>query len=571
MIVGPDTVIRLALEVLGQGMELGNAEDAARRLNAILGWVRELAEERLLDSEPAGVFDPAHPTWTAPPPPLPAWRTVPSPPAGTGYGAPPPGAPPSPAADRPPQGIPIGAGPASMSLAEVAREIGESRLSPVEAVEIALSRLEALDGDLRAFITVTAAEARATARLAEQNLSAGSEPGLLHGVPVAVKDVIDTAEVRTTCGSRVLAGRVPRVDAEVVSRLRRAGAIMVGKTNTHEFAFGVTTANPHFGICRNPWNPGCVPGGSSGGSAVAVATGMCYLALGTDTAGSVRIPAACCGVVGLKPTYGLIDKQGIFPLSWSLDHPGTLTRTVGDAALALTVLAGGGCRGRSTPPRGFRDYREAVRQAGAGLSDLTIGVPSRWLEDRVRPGVAAAVGEAIARFEQLGARVREVDFPPVHPLLLANRLIVLAEGAALHRPWMGTCRHLYGTDVRARLELGQLLPAVDYLTGQRLRRELGREVAGVMREVDLLATPTLPVPAPHIGEDWLEWPEGREAASDALIRLPAPFNVTGQPAISVPCGMSEGRPVGLQLAGRWFEEETLLRAAAALEATLGGR
>ncbi|HSW10526.1 MAG TPA: amidase [Bacillota bacterium] len=538
-----ETVMRMARELLGQGMDEVRAADAARRLNSLLGWTRALDEERLLPGGPAGGFDPGLPFKPANPDA--AWATVVPPLTGTGYGAPPPGAPGKAESDQPPSGVPIPPGITAWPMLELRRALAGGRVTAEEAVEACLSRITDLDAHLRAFITVTADGAREAARRPDQG--AAKE---LDGVPVAVKDVFDTAGVRTTCGSRILAGRIPEADAALVARLRRAGAIIVGKTNTHEFAFGVTTANPHHGTCRNPWNPGRVPGGSSGGSAVAVATGMCYLALGTDTAGSVRIPAACCGIVGFKPTYGLMSTQGIFPLSWSLDHPGTLTRTVTDAATAVTALTG---------------IDHGRRDGEADLGGLVVGLPAGWLDDRVRPEVKAAVQAAIGLLEKQGARVKEVPFPPVHPLLLSNRLIVLAEAGALHRPWLARQADAYGADVRARLELGQLLPAMDYLTGLRLRRELCEAVAATMQDVDLLLTPTLPVPPPRIGESWLEWPDGQEAAPDALIRLTAPFNVTGQPAISIPCRMSGGLPAGVQIIGRWFEDRTVLGAALALE------
>jgi len=538
-----ETVMRVAREFLGQPMEEKRAEDAARRLNSLLGWTRGLDEERLLPGGPAGGFDPGLPFRH--PEPLAAWHTVRPPLTGTGYGAPPPGASDKSERDQPPCGVPIPPGIAGWTVTDLRRALGEGRVSAEEVVEECLSRIMALDAHLKAFITVTANEARQAAH----RLSP-CPTRQLNGVPVAIKDVFATAGVRTTCGSKILGERIPETDATLVARLRRAGAVFVGKTNTHEFAFGVTTANPHHGTCRNPWNPGRVPGGSSGGSAVAVATGMCYLALGSDTAGSVRIPAACCGIVGLKPTYGLMSTQGVFPLSWSLDHPGTLTRTVGEAAMAMTILTG-------------VDHEEG--RGETDLGGLVVGLPAGWLDDRVVPEVKAAVEAAITMLETQRARVKEVSFPPAYPLLLSNRLIVLAEAGALHRPWLARQADAYGADVRARLELGQLLPAADYLTGLRLRRELCEAAAATMQEVDLLLTPTLPVLPPRIGENWLNWPEGQEAAPDALIRLTAPFNVTGQPAISIPCGVSGGLPIGVQIVGRWFEDRTVLRAACALE------
>jgi aspartyl-tRNA(Asn)/glutamyl-tRNA(Gln) amidotransferase subunit A len=454
-----------------------------------------------------------------------------------------------------------------MTAAEIARRIRLREVSPVEAVEAALARISELNDELRAFITVTAGDALQAAREAEKALISGCDVGPLHGVPVAIKDIIETAGVRTTCGSRILRDYVPAEDATVVRLLKRAGAIMVGKTNTHEFAFGPTTVNPHYGACRNPHNPACVSGGSSGGSAVAAATGMVPLAVGTDTGGSIRIPAACCGIFGIKPTYGLVSKAGIFPLSWSLDHPGPLARTAEDAALALTVMAGPDPRDPATVTgRSPDDYLASVERAQEGLRGLAVGIPEGWLECRVEPGVAGAVNRAVSALEGLGASVRPVGFPAADPMMLANRLIVLAEAAAYHMPTLRARPEDYGADVRVRLELGQYLMAIDYLAGQRLRAELCQAAADAMRGVDLIVTPGLPVAAPYIGQDHVDWADGRETVPDALIRFPAPFNITGQPAACVPCGFSAGRPVALQIVGRWFEEGTVLRAAAALQA-----
>jgi aspartyl-tRNA(Asn)/glutamyl-tRNA(Gln) amidotransferase subunit A len=579
---------RLAEGILGRGVEPQAVADSLPRLESILTWVRGLDEERLRGLGPAGLLNVAHPGWQVAPPAEPAWQTVVPTGRGSGYGAPPPrrvaGAAPAPGTaepapaevaagwrDLPPAGRPIPEGLLSRPAAEVARSIARREVSPSEVLEATLARIEELAPALNAFITVTAERARARARQATEELARGGARGPLFGLPVAVKDIIETAGVRTTCGSRILRDYVPAADATVVRRMEAAGAIVVGKTNMHEFAFGPTTVNPHYGVCRNPHNPACVSGGSSGGSAVAVATGQAYLALGTDTGGSIRIPSACCGAVGLKPTYGRVSKAGIFPLSWSLDHAGPLGRGVADVALALEVLAGADPLDPSTatapPPGGYLDAAESG--ARGGLRGLAIGMPRGWLECRVTPGVAAAVSSAVERLRSLGAAVREIEFPGPDPMMLANRLIVLAEAAAFHLPWLRRVPGEYGPDVRARLELGQYLMAVDYLAGQRLRGELCRSVAAAMRDVDLLVTPALPAPAPYIGQDYFDWPDGRETVPDGLIRLVAPFNVTGQPALSMPCGLDAGRPVGLQIVGRWFEEGTVLRAAAALEASAG--
>lgn len=584
--VDPKTLERLAREILGREPGDEHVKESVGRLESILSWVRGVDEARLRNTGPAGVLNTGHPAWHEPAPASPAWETVVPTGRGSGYGSPPGqqagGAPASTSQgderarkDRQPVGVPIPDGVLALSMAEVARRIRAGEVSPVEVVEAALRRIGELNPEVNGFITVTAENAMREARAAAEALARGrggsEEVGPLHGVPVAIKDIMETAGVRTTCGSRILADYVPEADATVVRRLKAAGAIVVGKTNTHEFAFGPTNVNPHYGACHNPHNPACVSGGSSGGSAAAVVTGQAYLGMGTDTGGSIRIPAACCGVVGLKPTYGLVSKAGIFPLSWSLDHPGPLVRTAEDAALALSVLAGPDSRDPSTVgsaaagdgPEG-RDYLGALERGGDGLRGVRVGVPRGWLEKRVDPAVTAAVREAIGRLEDRGAAVREIEFPDADPMMLANRLIILAEAAAYHMPWLRTRAGEYGADVRARLELGQYLMAVDYLAGQRLRAELCQTLAGLMRDVDIIVTPALPVPAPHIGQDHVRWSDGTETVPDALIRFAAPFNVTGQPAASVPCGMGGGLPLGVQLVGRWFDERTVLRAAAAL-------
>jgi aspartyl-tRNA(Asn)/glutamyl-tRNA(Gln) amidotransferase subunit A len=602
--VDPKTLELLAKEILRRDPGDSQITESVGRLESILSWVRGVDEARLRETGPAGLLNTGHPAWRGPAPEHPAWETVVPTGRGSGYGSPPQQQQQAGAArpdeggartDRQPAGVPIPDGVLALSLTEVARRIRAGEVSPVEVVGAALRRIEQLSPELNAFITVTAETAMREAHEAAGALirerrsggGVGDAIGPLHGVPVAIKDIMETAGVRTTCGSRILAEYVPASDATVVRRLKAAGAIVVGKTNTHEFAFGPTNVNPHYGPCRNPHNPARVSGGSSGGSAAAVVSGQAYLGMGTDTGGSIRIPAACCGVVGLKPTYGLVSKAGIFPLSWSLDHPGPLVRTAEDAALVLSVLAGPDPLDPSTavagaaagaPGHAGTDYLGALQQGrgpgcggeygcgpgGPGLRGVTVGVPRGWLEKRVDPAVTAAVREAISRLEDCGAAVREIDFPGADPMMLANRLIILAEAAAYHMPWLRTRADEYGADVRARLELGQYLMAVDYLAGQRLRAELCQTVAGVMREVDLVVTPALPVPAPYIGQDHLRWPDGLETVPDALIRFAAPFNVTGQPAASVPYGTSDGLPVGVQIVGRWFEETTVLRAASAL-------
>lgn len=589
-----DLLAAIAAGFLGRDVEDEIVRDTAGRLHTVLRWVRGVDPDRLRSSQPAGALNLLHGGWRLPGPAEPAYATVRPTGAGTGYGAPPGhgaakttpeqsdrghdagaaaiGRPPDnegPFTDRPSLGVVAGQGGlAGMPAVEVAAGFRRREWSPVEVIEATLDRIGALDSELGTFITVMADSARADAAAAQRALMAGEPTGLLCGIPVAVKDIIETAGVRTTCGSRILRDHVPSRDATVVRRLRQAGAVIVGKTNTHEFAFGPTTINPHYGPCRNPHNPSRVSGGSSGGSAAAVASGQAALALGTDTGGSIRIPAAACGIVGLKPTYGRVSKAGVFPLSWSLDHVGPLARTVADAALLLTVLAGPDAEDHSTLSGApTDDWVAAAGRTDGGLRGLRVGLPKGWEDYRVSDAMRGRLGAVARRMEHLGAEVREIEFPAADAMMLANRLLILAESAAYHLPWLFTRPGDYGADVRARLELGQYLLASDYLIGHRLRTELTQAVAGIMREVDLVVTASLPAGAPYIGQHHFVWADGLESVPDGLIRFPAPFNVTGQPALTLPCGSDDdGLPLGVQIVGRAFEEATVLRAAAVLEA-----
>ncbi|HYF94373.1 MAG TPA: amidase [Symbiobacteriaceae bacterium] len=418
--------------------------------------------------------------------------------------------------------------PAAAAVKETV--IGTSATGPAQA---ALARISAADGELHAFVAVLPAGALQ---------QAGDGP--LCGVPVAVKDLIDVAGLPTRAGSRITDGAPAAADAAVVGRLRRAGAVIVGKTTTHEFAYGVTTDGT-----RNPADPRRIPGGSSGGSAAAVAAGMVPIALGTDTAGSVRIPAACCGVVGFKPTFGRVSTQGVVPLSWSLDHVGPLTRTVSDAALTFSVMANA-----KMPPR-------------QPLTRLRIGLPTAWLATPVAPAVRQAFERSL---QNTGADLVEVALPPLDRFHFVSRVITLAEAGAYHAPNLDRLSD-YGPDVGARIELGQFIPAREYLLAQRLRTELCQAMAEVMTAVDALATPTIPLPAPLIGQRWWDGPDGhREPVADTLLRFAAPFNITGQPAISLPCGTTpDGLPIGLQLIGAVHQDERLLQLALTVQAAIG--
>ncbi len=446
---------------------------------------------------------------------------------------------------------------------ELARLIAGRQLSPVELTQVYLARAERLDPQLRAFITIDAEQALAEALAAEQKVTSGVALGPLHGLPIAVKDNVATRGLRTTGGSKVLADSVPDRDAPVIERLRAAGATLLGKTNMHELAYGGTCSNVHYGFVRNPWNPEHVPGGSSGGSGVAVAVGLCAAALGTDTAGSVRLPACQCGVVGIKATYGRVSIQDVIPLAWTLDHVGPMTRTVADAALMLKAMAGWVPSDPTTRRVGVPDYLDGI---DSGIQGMRLGVPRGYFFEGLQPDVARAVERALDVLRGLGASVREVEWPSARYSNSVTWTIIQAEAAAYHREWLRTRPDDYGPEVRASLEQGQFLPAVDYVQAQRARTTLLAEVRALLGEVDALVTPMLAITPPRIGQETVELGGKTRDVNPVFIRLADPFNVTGLPAVSVPCGFGDdGLPIGLQVAGRAFAEHTVLRVAHAYE------
>ncbi|GIW04531.1 MAG: amidase [Thermomicrobiales bacterium] len=452
---------------------------------------------------------------------------------------------------------------ADLGLVEAATLLSRRQISPVDLVMSSISRIELLDAQLHAFVEVYADEALAGARAAEQEIAKGQYRGELHGIPVAIKDIVDVAGKPTRAGSALLADVEPaQEDAPVVKRLKQAGAIILGKTTTHEFAFGVVTPPT-----RNPWNVEHIPGGSSGGSAAAVAAGMVFAAIGTDTGGSIRIPAACCGVVGLKPTFGRVGKAGVVPLAWSLDHVGPITRRVEDAAACLQVVAGPDSRDPMTADVPGPDFRREIDQ---GLRGLRLGIPDRHFDRRLQPTVARVIDDAYDRLATAGAMVNSVKLPWLDHVMDVHLVTVLSEAAAYHRARFGAQGASYGADVRDALELGDRIAARDYLQAQRVRRSSVEEAIAAFAEVDLLVTPTLPTEAPRVGQDTVDYRDGVEDVLTSLIRYTCPFNQTGLPAISVPAGFgANGLPIGLQFVAPPFAEPLLLRAAAGYLAASG--
>jgi len=446
---------------------------------------------------------------------------------------------------------------AGLSLAELSRRIHSGEVASLQATEEVFETIAHQDDTLNSFVTLLRDQALQAAEAADHMLRAGQDLGPLHGVPINVKDIFATKGIRTTAGSKILGEWVPDEDATVITCLLRAGALLVGKTNMHEFAFGVTTENPFYGVTRNPWDPERVPGGSSGGSGASVAAGMGYATLGTDTGGSIRIPAALCGIVGLKPTYGRVSRHGVVPLSWSLDHVGPLTRTAEDAAIVLQAIAGHDTKDPASSRQPVDDYLATIN---APIDRLTIGVPAGPFWDPIQPEVASAARAGIDVLKGLGVTVVEVEFPWADQLPLLQP-IILSEAAAYHHHWLqGPEAADYSSQLKTGLMQGAIIPAVDYVNAQRLRGDLRSDARDLFSRIDALAMPTLPIVAPKIGESRLDVGGTELETTRALTRNMSPFNLLGFPALTVPCGFdSHGLPVGLQIAGRPFEEDLILR------------
>ena len=442
--------------------------------------------------------------------------------------------------------------PHFVTIKEAAAALRDGSLTAAALTEAVLARIEATEPRINAYITVTADVAREQAVKADDELRAGLDRGPLHGIPIALKDIIDTAGIPTTAGSDFLRERVPEADAFVVQKLYEAGAVLVGKLNLHEFAMSTTSINPHYGPVGNPWDPARVAGGSSGGSAAAVAAGSALATLGSDTGGSIRLPAALCGVVGLKATYGRVGRSGVVALSWSLDHVGPLTRTVEDAALMLNAIAGFDQDDVGSADEPVEDF---TRELGHGVDGLRIGIARELFWSRCDPEVEAVCEAAVEVLRGLGATVHDVDLPLLHG---ARRTPILAvEVAAYHSTWLRDHAERYGDDARSLLEAGALIPGTAYVQAQRLRTRLIEETRALFEEIDVLVSPTSPIVAPTI------------EAGDPKFRLARyimDFNMTAIPSVSIPCGFTgSGLPVSLMLGGRHFGEAALLRAAHAYE------
>ena len=456
------------------------------------------------------------------------------------------------------------------SISQLAAQIHKGKISPVELIEMTLQAIDQCEPQLNAFITVFHEGSLKKARQAEAEMRKGKDLGPLHGIPIALKDIIYVEGTRSTAGSNFFSEESPQFDAALVSKLKGAGAIIIGKTNLHEFAFGVTTENPHFGATANPWDTSRVPGGSSGGSASAVVAGCCAGALGSDTGGSIRIPAAVCGHVGLKPTYGRISVHGVLELAQSLDCVGPMCRYVHDVALMMNTLAGYDPRDVHSEDQPVPDYTEGLDQPIRGRK---VGVPKQHFFDNLHPEVERTTGDAIKVLEGLGVEIVELDLSSAEMGHEVTLMLLMAEAGHFHQQRLAAHREDYGVDVRELLEDGLALSAADYVKAVRGQEIVRREFTQAFEKVDCIISPTAPIPAPLRSTHDLSGGSESNRIRPRLTRNTRLFNLLGLPSISVPCGFAqiensnseEGLPVGLQISGPWWSEKALLQVAYAYE------
>lgn len=450
----------------------------------------------------------------------------------------------------------------ALTVAQLGDRISAREVSPVEVAEAYLARIEALDGCLGAFATITGEQALAEAKTAEAEILRGVYRGPLHGVPYGTKDIYWTKGVVTTNGSKVDAEWIPDRDARVVELLRGAGSFSLGKLHTVEYAFDPTGRNDSLGTPHNPWRHGRFTGGSSSGSGAAVAAGMAPWALGSDTGGSIRVPSALCGLTGMKPTFGVVSRTGVTPLSWTFDTVGPMCHDAVDAALVMNALAGHDPEDPRSGPRPAENY---VRDLHLGARGLRVRVPWDYIDAAIDPEVRAAFAGALDALTDAGAEVEPITLPELEWGNLGS-LIITAEAAALHEARLRDNAPLYEPGVRLRLESGKFLSSSDYLKAQQIRVKLGRKLTEVFQHCDLLALPTTTTPAPRHGETVVPVGDTELTAREAMIRITRVFNQNGLPAVSAPCGFSSlGLPIGLMLVGRAFADATVLRAAAAYQ------
>ncbi len=455
--------------------------------------------------------------------------------------------------------------PDARTLGEAAAALKAKDISPVELTQACLDRANAIQNKVNPFVVIIADRAMDAARRAESEIMAGDYRGPMHGIPVVVKDLCDIAGLPTTASSDVRFDHGASENAACVDRLNDAGAVIIAKTHTHEFAYGIVTPKT-----RNPWDPGRIPGGSSGGTAASVAASACFGGIGTDTGGSIRIPASLCGTVGLKPTFGRTSRFGVTSLSWSLDHVGPLTRSVDDAAVMLGALAGFDARDPGSVDTPVPDYTDGI---DGGIEGLRVGVPENFFFDALDPEVETLVRAAIAQLESEGAQLVPVTLPLIEHYMAVEFGLCLPEASAYHQDMLRERADKYEDDVRTFLEIGEVIPATTYIKALRVRERIKNGWRAMFDSIDVLAAPTVPATAAKVGQENFTWRDGgEESITSAYVRHSCPANLTGLPSITVPCGFSgDGLPVGMQILGRPFDEATVLRAAKAYESATDWR
>lgn len=453
---------------------------------------------------------------------------------------------------------------AAMAVEELAPLIEKKELSPVELTEEILNQAEATEGKINAYMEVYREDAIEDAKKVEEEIVNGNYRGMYHGIPMGIKDNIYFKDKVTTMSSKIHKDFVSDYDATVIKKLRNAGVIFTGKVSMHEYAWGITNNNPHYGAVKNPWNLEKIPGGSSGGSGAAVAVGSSVASLGTDTAGSIRIPSSANGIVGLKQTFGRVSKYGVYPLAWSLDHVGPMTKTVKDAAGLLQIIAGFDPNDPTTVDVPVDDY---IGKVTGDVKNLVIGIEEDYYFREVDSEIEKLVRAGIQKLVDQGAKVQTVKIPTLKYAEWAELVTSLSEASAIHHSDMLTRPNDFGHDIRMLFELGELPSAVDYLQAQQVRRQLKHDFRKAFEQVDILAMPTLPILPNDIGDDFADLNGKKVDLIDNIIRFMGPGNLTGLPALSVPCGFSQGLPVGLQFMGPAFGEAAILNAGYAFEQT----
>lgn len=448
------------------------------------------------------------------------------------------------------------------SVTEIAPLIENKDISPVELTKAVLDHAEKNDEKINAYISFRREKALEDAKKAEQEIINGNYRGIYHGIPMGIKDNIYIKGEVTTMAAKIHHDFVPSYNATVIDKLNEAGAIIIGKLNMHEYAWGATTNNPHYGPCRNPWDLEYIPGGSSGGSGAALIAHMTMATLGTDTGGSVRIPAATNGIVGLKQTYGRVSNYGSFPLAWTLDHIGPMTKTVKDAAALLEVIAGYDPKDSTTVNVPVDQYLDGIT---GDVKDLVIGINEEYFFNNVDKDIEQAVRNKIRQLEKEGARIQEVDIPSLQFSEWAVMTTIISEPAAIHQQNHLNRPEDFGEDLQFLFDLGELPSAVDYIHAQQIRRHLKQDFQNVFENIDVLITPTLPIQTPKIGADTVELNGEEVGVLDHIIRFTGPFNITGLPALSVPCGFKGHLPIGIQIVGKPFDEKTILNVGYAIE------